>query len=220
MSRTIAPSLLAADFSNLQRDIELINRSEAGFFHLDIMDGLFVPNISFGIPLVNAVKRIAQKPLDVHLMIVQPERYLERFRDAGADWITVHLEASTHLHRTVQEIKELGMKAGVAINPHTPVSALEEIIPFIDLVLIMSVNPGYGGQKFIETSYEKIKKTKTLILKSGSPALIEVDGGVDVGNAGPLFDSGVDILVAGTTVFNSADPIATILALKDAGITK
>jgi ribulose-phosphate 3-epimerase len=218
MSRTIAPSLLAADFSNLQRDIELINRSEAGFFHLDIMDGLFVPNISFGIPVVKAVKKIARKPLDVHLMIVQPERYLEKFRDAGADWLTVHLEACPHLHRTVQEIKELGMKAGVALNPHTPVTALEEIIPYIDLVLIMSVNPGFGGQKFIGTSYEKIKKTKTLILKSGSDAIIEVDGGIDTENAGRLFGAGADILVAGTTVFHSADPVVMIRELGKAGL--
>jgi ribulose-phosphate 3-epimerase len=218
MSRTIAPSLLAADFSNLQRDIELINRSEAGFFHLDIMDGLFVPNISFGIPVVKAVKRIAQRPLDVHLMIVQPERYLERFREAGADWLTVHLETCPHLHRTVQEIKELGMKAGVALNPHTPVSALEEIIPFVDLVLIMSVNPGFGGQKFIETSYEKIEKTKTLILKSGSGAIIEVDGGIDLDNARRLFGAGADILVAGTTVFHSADPVVMIRDLGKAGL--
>lgn len=210
MSRLIAPSLLAADFSNLQKDIEMVNSSEAGWFHLDIMDGIFVPNISFGLPVVKTVKKLAKKPLDVHLMIVEPEKYLNRFRDAGADILTVHMEACRHLHRTVQEIRELGIKAGVSLNPHTPVSALEEIIPFIDLVLIMSVNPGFGGQQFIETSYEKIRKTKALIRESGSPALIEVDGGVDIANAGRLFDAGVDVLVAGTAVFTAHDPAGMI----------
>lgn len=210
MSRLIAPSLLAADFSNLQKDIEMVNSSEAGWFHLDIMDGIFVPNISFGLPVVKTVKKLAKKPLDVHLMIVEPEKYLNRFRDAGADILTVHMEACRHLHRTVQEIRELGIKAGVSLNPHTPVSALEEIIPFIDLVLIMSVNPGFGGQQFIETSYEKIRKTKALIRESGSPALIEVDGGVDIANAGRLFDAGVDVLVAGTAVFTAQDPAGMI----------
>ncbi len=203
MGRYIAPSLLAANFANLQQAVELVNASEAGFLHLDIMDGQFVPNISFGIPVVQAVKKISKKPLDVHLMIVQPEKYFEKFKQAGADWLTVHMEACNHLHRAVQEIRELGMKAGVALNPHTPVSSLEEIITFTDLVLIMSVNPGFGGQEFIETSYEKIRKTKDLILSSGSNALIEVDGGIDLKNAGRLFEAGADILVTGTTVFHS-----------------
>jgi ribulose-phosphate 3-epimerase len=210
MSRLIAPSLLAADFSNLQKDIEMVNSSEAGWFHLDIMDGVFVPNISFGLPIVKAVKKRAKKPLDVHLMIIEPEKYLNQFRDAGASILTVHLEACRHLHRTIQEIRELGIKAGVSLNPHTPASALEEIIPFVDLVLIMSVNPGFGGQQFIETSYEKIRKTKTLIKESGSSALIEVDGGVDIGNAGRLFDAGVDVLVTGTAVFAASDPVRMI----------
>jgi ribulose-phosphate 3-epimerase len=210
MNRLIAPSLLAADFSNLRKDIEMVNSSEAGWFHLDIMDGVFVPNISFGLPVVKAIKKLAKKPLDVHLMIVEPEKYLIKFRDAGADILTVHMEACRHLHRTVQEIRELGMKAGVSLNPHTPVSALQEIIPYVDLVLIMSVNPGFGGQQFIETSYEKIRKTKTLIRESGSSALIEVDGGVDIANACRLFDAGVDVLVAGTAVFTAPDPVGMI----------
>jgi ribulose-phosphate 3-epimerase len=218
MSRYIAPSLLAADFSCLQHDIELVNKSEAGFLHLDIMDGQFVPNISFGLPVVQAVKKHACKPLDVHLMIVQPERYLVKFREAGADWLTVHVEACTNLHRTIQEIHELGMKAGVSLNPHTPVSSLEEIIPYVDLVLIMSVNPGFGGQQFINTSFEKIRKAKALIQNSGSKALIEVDGGVDLGNASRLFDAGVDILVAGTSVFGAKDPVKMIHELKMAGM--
>ncbi len=217
MSRYIAPSLLAADFACLQRDIELVNKSEAGFLHLDIMDGQFVPNISFGLPVVQAVKKHAHKPLDVHLMIVQPERYLVKFSEAGADWLTVHVEACTNLHRTVQEIHELGMKAGVSLNPHTPVSSLEEIIPYVDLVLIMSVNPGFGGQRFIISSFEKIRKAKALIQHSGSKALIEVDGGVDLGNASRLFDAGVNILVAGTSVFGANDPVKMIHELKMAG---
>jgi ribulose-phosphate 3-epimerase len=210
MSRLMAPSLLAADFSNLQKDIEMVNSSEAGWLHLDIMDGVFVPNISFGLPIVKAVKGLAKKPLDVHLMIIEPEKFLGKFRDAGADILTVHLEACRNLHRTIQEIRELGIKAGVSLNPHTPVSALEEIIPFVDLVLIMSVNPGFGGQQFIGTSYEKIRKTKTLIKESGSHALIEVDGGVDISNAGRLFNAGVDVLVAGTAVFAAPDPAGMI----------
>jgi len=210
MTRFIAPSLLAADFNNLKRDVEMLNSSEANWLHLDIMDGVFVPNISFGLPVVKAIKKISRKPLDVHLMIVEPEKYLEKFCNAGADNLTVHAEACRHLHRTVQEIKELGMRAGVSINPHTPVSSLEEIIPFIDLVLIMSVNPGFGGQKFIETSYEKIRKAKTLIKEAGSSALIEVDGGVDLHNAAKLYDTGVDILVTGTTVFSAPDPAGMI----------
>ncbi len=217
MGRFIAPSLLAANFADLQHAVELVNDSEAGFLHLDIMDGQFVPNISFGMPVMQAVKKISKKPLDVHLMIVNPERYFEKFRQSGADWLTVHMEECKHLHRALQEIRELGMKAGVALNPHTPVSTLEEIITFADLILIMSVNPGFGGQKFIETSYEKIRKTKNLIVSSGSNALIEVDGGVDLNNAALLFGAGADILVAGTTVFNSPDPHKTIHELKIAG---
>jgi len=218
MGRYIAPSLLAANFANLQDAVELINKSEAAFVHLDIMDGQFVPNISFGMPVIQAVKKIAQKPLDVHLMIVRPERYFEKFKQSGADWLTVHFEACDHLHGALQEIRELGMKAGVALNPHTPVSSLEEIIPFADLVLIMTVNPGFGGQAFIETSYEKIRKTKKLIVSSGSGALIEVDGGIDLSNAGRLFDAGADILVTGTTVFHSPDALRTIHELKTAGL--
>jgi ribulose-phosphate 3-epimerase len=220
MTRFIAPSLLAADFTNLQKDIEIVNASEADWFHLDIMDGVFVPNISFGLPVVKAVKKLARKPLDVHLMIVEPEKYLSKFRDAGANNLTVHFETCKHLHRTIQEIKELGMNAGVTLNPHTPVELLEEIIIYVDLVLIMTVNPGFGGQKFIPTSYKKIQKAKTLIHESGSKALIEVDGGIDLSNAAGLFEAGADILVTGTTVFHSADPAATIHELKMAGMKK
>ena len=216
MSRLIAPSLLAADLTNLRKDIEMVNSSEADWFHMDIMDGVFVPNISFGLPGVEAVKRIAKKPLDVHLMIVEPEKYLSRFRDAGASSLTVHLEACRHLHRTVEEIRELGMKAGVTLNPHTPVSMLEEIIHYVDLVLIMSVDPGFGGQPFIPTTYEKIRKTRSLITSSGSDALIEVDGGVTLDNAAGLFEAGVNVLVTGTTVFRSTDPLKTIHELKHA----
>jgi ribulose-phosphate 3-epimerase len=218
MGRYIAPSLLAANFADLKHAVELVNESDASFVHLDVMDGQFVPNISFGMPVIQSVKNIAQKPLDVHLMIVHPERYFEKFKQSGADWLTVHLEACIHLHRALQEIRELGMKAGVALNPHTPVSSLEEIITFADLVLIMSVNPGFGGQEFIETSYEKIRKTKKLIVSSGSAALIEVDGGIDVNNAGILFEAGADILVAGTTVFHTPDVLKAIHDLKTAGL--
>lgn len=220
MTRLIAPSLLAADFTCLQKDVEMVNASEADWFHLDIMDGVFVPNISFGIPVVQAVKRIASKPLDVHLMIVEPEKYLHKFRDAGADILTVHIEACRHLHRTIEEIKELGMKAGVTLNPHTPAESLKEIISFVDMVLVMSVNPGFGGQKFIGTSFEKIRKTRSMIEESGSRALIEVDGGVDLSNAAALFEAGVDILVAGTTVFKAEDPTGMIHQLKTAGLGK
>ncbi|MBN1791313.1 MAG: ribulose-phosphate 3-epimerase [Bacteroidales bacterium] len=220
MTRLIAPSLLAADFTCLQKDVEMVNASEADWFHMDIMDGVFVPNISFGIPVVQAVKRIAAKPLDVHLMIVEPEKYLHKFRDAGADILTVHIEACRHLHRTIQEIKELGMKAGVTLNPHTPAESLKEIISFVDMVLVMSVNPGFGGQKFIPTSYEKIRKTRSMIEESGSRALIEVDGGVDLSNAAALFEAGVDILVTGTTVFKAEDPAGMIHQLKTAGLGK
>jgi ribulose-phosphate 3-epimerase len=218
MSRFVAPSLLAADFTNLQKDIEIVNASEADWFHLDIMDGVFVPNISFGLPVVKAVKRLAKKPLDVHLMIIEPERFLGKFRDAGADILTVHFETCRHLHRTLEEIKELGMKAGVCLNPHTPVESLTEIITFVDMVLIMSVNPGFGGQKIIPTSLEKIRKTRSLVETSGSQALIEVDGGIDVNNAASLYEAGTNILVAGTTVFQSDDPAGTIRILKHAGL--
>jgi len=210
----VAPSLLSADFGNLNRDIEMLNHSQADWIHFDVMDGVFVPNISFGFPVIKAVKKVAQKPLDVHLMIVQPERYLEAFKEAGAGILTVHYEACTHLHRTLQSIKVLGMKAGVSLNPHTPVHLLNEIIHDIDLVLIMSVNPGFGGQQFIEHSYTKIKTLKELIIKSGAPTLIEVDGGVTVANAPKLVASGVDVLVAGNTVFASGNPAETIEQLK------
>jgi len=216
MKRLIAPSILAADFTRLGKEIEMINRSEADWIHMDIMDGVFVPNISFGIPIVKAVKKNSIKPLDVHLMIIEPGRYIEDFFKAGASVITVHVEASRHLNRIVNEIKSYGIKAGVSLNPHTPVSVLEEIIPDLDLVLIMSVNPGFGGQKFIPSSINKIRKLKELILSNNSDTLIEVDGGVDENNAGILFDAGVDVLVAGTTVFHSENPVETINRLKNA----
>jgi ribulose-phosphate 3-epimerase len=214
MQPLIAPSLLAADFSHLAKDIDMINNSEADWFHLDIMDGVFVPNISFGLPIVEAVHALAKKPLDVHLMIVQPERYIETFKKAGAHLLNVHYEASTHLHRTIQSIHQQEMKAGVTLNPHTPVSVLEEIITEVDLVLIMTVNPGFGGQKFIPGSLEKISKLKELILKRNSSALIEVDGGVDDTNAGALVNAGADVLVAGSYVFKAPDPLAAIQKLK------
>ncbi len=210
----LAPSILSADFANLQRDIEMINRSSADWFHVDIMDGVFVPNISLGFPVIKAIKKYAAKPLDVHLMIVQPERFIQQFRDAGADQLSVHIEASIHLHRTIQEIKAAGMKAGVAINPHTPVRDLSDIISDIDVVCMMSVNPGFGGQKFIEHTYSKISELKELILKNNSAAKIEIDGGVDLKNAPLLLKTGADILVAGNTVFSSDDPVAMIAKLK------
>ncbi len=210
----VAPSVLSADFSNLQKDIELINNSEADWFHVDVMDGVFVPNISFGFPVIKAIKKFARKPLDVHLMIVQPERYVKAFREAGADNLSVHIEASVHLHRTIQMIKAEGMKAGVAINPHTPVASLADIITEIDLVCIMSVNPGFGGQKFIEHTYTKIQQLKELIEKSNAKTLIEIDGGVDLNNYRKLIDTGADVLVAGNTVFSSSDPSGTIAVLK------
>ncbi len=215
MSHLIAPSFLSADFSNLSKDIQMINNSLADWFHLDIMDGVFVPNISFGFPIIKTIKKEAKKPLDVHLMIVQPERYIEAFAEAGANILTVHYEACTHLHRTLDQIKSMGMKAGISLNPHTPVSILEDVINMADLVLIMSVNPGFGGQKFIEHSYEKIRKLKTLINSSGSNTLIEVDGGVDPSNANALIEAGVDVLVAGNAIFGSDDPIKTIEQLKN-----
>lgn len=213
----IAPSILSADFLNLGRDIEMINNSEADWFHLDVMDGRFVPNISYGMPIIKTMKKVATKTFDVHLMIVEPEKYFEDFKAAGADVLTVHYEASTHLHRSLQAIKALGMKAGVSLNPHTPVHVLEDIIADIDLVLIMSVNPGFGGQKFIPQALDKIRKVKKMITDAGCNTLIEVDGGVTLENAGDLVAAGADVLVAGNTVFSSPDPTDTIKKLKQAG---
>ena len=213
MKHLIAPSILAADFANLQRDIELINESQAQWIHVDIMDGLFVPNISFGFPVVGAVNKHAKKPLDVHLMIVDPDRYLKAFADAGAANITVHIEATTHLHRTIQAIKELGCKAGVALNPHTPVALLEDIIEDIDLALIMSVNPGFGGQKFIANTYKKIEQLKALSAVKNPDLFIEIDGGVNLQNAPQLLAAGANVLVAGNFVFSSANPLSTIKEL-------
>lgn len=210
----IAPSVLSADFANIQRDVEMINNSKADWFHVDIMDGVFVPNISFGFPVMKSIKKHAKKPLDVHLMIVDPDRYVTTFKEAGADILTVHLEACPHLHRSIQNIKANGMKAGVAINPHTSVSLLENIITDVDLVCVMSVNPGFGGQKFIRQTYEKIKSLKEMIVKTESSALIEIDGGVDLNNASLLIQAGADVLVAGNTVFASQDPVQTIADLK------
>jgi len=215
MSHLIAPSLLAADFSDLGGEVEMINESLADWLHLDIMDGSFVPNISFGFPVLEAVKELSTKPLDVHLMIVNPDRYLKRFRDAGASYLTVHYEACTHLHRTVTEIRSLGMKAGVCLNPHTPVMLLKDILPYIDMVLIMTVNPGYGGQSFISKSLNKIGELRSMIDEEGYDVLIEVDGGIDTQNAPLLVHSGVDVLVAGNTVFSAQDPIDVIRKLKE-----
>jgi ribulose-phosphate 3-epimerase len=206
MKKYLAVSILNADFNNLQKEIEIINNSNADWIHLDIMDGVFVPNISFGLPIVESVKKIAKKPLDVHLMLINPERYIKNFHDAGADILSVHLEASPHLQRSLCRIKELGIKAGIVINPHTTVSNLTEVIKDADLVLNMTVNPGYGGQKFIENSYEKISKLKELIIKKNSNALIEVDGGIDPDKAKKLYDHGVDIIVAGSSIFGSEHP--------------
>jgi ribulose-phosphate 3-epimerase len=214
MEHLVSPSLLAADFSNLEKEIIMINRSEADWLHLDIMDGVFVPNISFGFPVIKAVKRVSAKPLDVHLMIIDPDRFLSRFCDAGANNLTVQYEACTHLNRTVTEIRNLGMKAGVAINPHTPVSLLKNILPYIDMVLIMTVNPGFGGQLFIKESYNKITELRKMIDTGGYDVLIEVDGGIDTVNAAKLIESGVNVLVAGSSVFSSADPEGTIRKLK------
>lgn len=215
MSVIVSPSLLSADFLHLSKDIEMVNRSQADWFHLDIMDGVFVPNISYGLPVVSQIKKMATKPLDVHLMIVQPERYVEAFHKAGADILTVHYEACTHLYRTIQQIKAQGMKAGVSLNPHTPVSLLEDVIEDIDVVLLMSVNPGFGGQSFIEQTINKVDKLKKLIMESNSHTLIEIDGGVNFETGKRLVNAGADALVAGSFVFNSPDPEANIKGLKE-----
>lgn len=214
MKPLIAPSMLSADFCNLAKDIEMVNQSSADWFHLDIMDGVFVPNLSFGLPVVKAIRTLAEKPLDVHLMITDPGRYISDFKQAGADWLTVHYEAVTHLHRVVWQIKNEDMLAGVALNPHTPVALLEDIIADLDMVLIMSVNPGFGGQKFIENSLKKVSQLKEMIIKHKSDALIEVDGGVDAETAPQLVKAGADILVAGNYVFKSPDPIEAIQTIK------
>jgi ribulose-phosphate 3-epimerase len=214
MNHLVSPSLLAADFGNLAREVEMVNNSMADWIHLDIMDGLFVPNISMGFPVIEYVKKNAKKPLDVHLMIVDPDRYLTQFRDAGANILTVHYEACIHLQRTVTEIRNLGMKAGVALNPHTPVFLLKNILPFLDMVLIMTVNPGYGGQSFIMDCYNKITELRKMLDSSGYEVLIQVDGGVDINNALKLIKSGVDVLVEGHSIFSSENPADTIRKLK------
>lgn len=216
MNRLLAPSVLAADFLKLGEETEMINRSDADWFHIDVMDGVFVPNISFGFPVMKAIGAKAKKPMDVHLMIVNPDRYITQFAEAGAAVITVHYEACPHLHRTVHAIKAAGSKAGVSLNPHTPVSVLEDILADLDLVLIMSVNPGFGGQKFIENTYAKVARLREMINEKRSSALIEVDGGVNAENAGRLYASGADVLVAGNAVFAAADPEAEIRAIKGA----
>ena len=214
----LSPSLLAADFGNLQQAIEMVNNSEADWFHIDIMDGVFVPNISYGIPVLEVIKKYAKKPLDVHLMIIDPDRYISTFAKLGSDILTVHYEACTHLHRTLQAIKAEGMKAGVALNPHTPIAVLEDIIENVDEVLLMSVNPGFGGQKFIENTYKKVQQAKKLIVESGSNALIEIDGGVTLNNAQALIKAGADALVAGSFIFSAPNPALTISELKKIGL--
>lgn len=216
MAVILAPSILSADFGNLQRDIEMLNRSQADWIHVDIMDGRFVPNISFGFPVMQVLKQHAKKPLDVHLMIVEPEKYIERFVEAGASIITVHYETCPHLHRTIQQIHETGIKAGVSINPHTPISLLKNIVPHLDLVLLMSVNPGFAAQKFIPETHHKLQELRHLIQEQNSQARIELDGGVNLENAADLAASGADILVAGNAIFSSSDPEATIAAFKKA----
>jgi ribulose-phosphate 3-epimerase len=215
MKHLIAPSVLSADFANLQNDIEMINRSEADWFHFDVMDGVFVPNISFGFPVLKAIQRHAKKPLDVHLMIVNPDQYLKAFKDSGAENITVHIEACNHLHRTIHAIKDLGCRAGVAVNPHTSVNLLDDIIEDIDLVCLMSVNPGFGGQKFIEHTYKKIRNLRAMASGRNDGLLIEIDGGVSNQNALKLIQAGADVLVAGNSVFTANDPISEISGLKN-----
>ena len=215
MKPKIAPSILAADFANLQRDVEMLNDSDADYIHVDIMDGLFVPNISFGIPVTEAIHRHARKPLDVHLMIMDPDNYLEAFKNAGASIISVHYEACKHLNRSLQAIRQLGIRAGVAINPHTPVELLSDSLEMLDLVCMMSVNPGFGGQKFIENTYSKVSRLKEMIDTKGSETLIEIDGGVNLDNAPKLMEAGADVLVAGSFVFNSSNPKETISELKN-----
>jgi ribulose-phosphate 3-epimerase len=215
MPTLIAPSVLAADFANLQRDSEMLNKSEADWFHIDIMDGVFVPNISFGMPVLKAIAKHATKPLDVHLMIVNPDQYIETFAELGSAVLTVHYEACDHLHRTLQKIKSCGMKAGVALNPHTSITVLESIIKDVDVVCLMSVNPGFGGQSFIEETYTKVRKLKALIQEKESATLIEIDGGVTNKNAKQLINAGADVLVAGSYVFGAEDPIQTIAGLKE-----
>ncbi len=213
--RLISPSFLSANFLHLEKDIEMINKSEADWFHLDIMDGVFVPNISFGMPIIKQINKLAKKPLDVHLMIVDPDKYINDFKEAGADILTVHYEACRHLHRTLQSIKLAGMKTGVSLNPHTSVDLLEDVIQDIDVVLIMSVNPGFGGQNFIENTYAKVRKLKKIITEKNSNTLIEIDGGVNLQNAEKLFEAGADVLVAGSAVFKSENPTKTISLLKN-----
>ena len=211
----IAPSILTADFLHLEREIELVNRSEADLLHLDIMDGVFVPNLTFGFPIIRQIKKVSRKPLDVHLMVINAERYLEEYHDAGADWLTVHYEACTHLHRTIHRIKELGMKPAVSLNPHTDVSLLENVLADLNMVLVMTVNPGFGGQQFIEQSYHKIRKLRKMISDIGAETLIQVDGGVTPENLGTLIDAGVDVFVVGNTIFSASDPLKMITNLKN-----
>ncbi len=214
MSIIVAPSMLSANFGNLDKDVEMVNRSEAGWFHLDIMDGIFVPNISYGFPVVKAISKKANKPMDAHLMIVEPDKYISQFKDLGVEWLSVHYEACTHLHRTIQSIHNLGMKAGVALNPHTSIVLLEDILCDLDFICLMSVNPGFGGQSFINNSVDKIKRLKEMILKKNSSCLIEVDGGVTVKNARLLEEAGADVLVAGSAVFGAENPEEAVRIIK------